>query len=86
MSRLIRPFAGPLSLVLVLIVMVSTAVAGGVNFVLVGPPIDGVTWPTILQTRRSTSRLPSRGPVFEITPAEAVSQAEPRGYAAIIRG
>src|SRR6185312_10103214 len=42
MSRLIRPFAGPLSLALVLIVMVSTAVAGGVNFVLVGPAINGV--------------------------------------------
>ena len=45
-----------------------------------------VTWPTILQTHRSSSKLPFPGHVFEIAPAEAVSQAEPRGYAAIIRG
>ena len=49
-------------------------------------PANSVTWPTILQNRRSASRLPFPGHVFEIAPAEAVSQAEPRGYAAIIRG
>src|SRR5262249_3329525 len=53
---------------------------------LLSPPAFALTWPTILQTHRSPSRLPFPGPVFEIAPAEAVSQAEPRGYAAIIRG
>jgi hypothetical protein len=49
-------------------------------------PGDVVTWPTILQTRCSASRLPSPGHVFEIVLAKAVGRAEPRRCAGIIRG
>jgi hypothetical protein len=49
-------------------------------------PAGATAWPTILQTRCSTLRLPFPGHVFEIALAEAVSQAEPRGRAGTIRG
>jgi len=66
MSRF-RPVVVPLTLALVLGVMVTSASAGGVSFVLVGPAINGVV-PT--GKLRSTNRSFSR-----VTPGRSLSRS-----------